>query len=104
MGPFFVVGIHTHIANQQIDQAVVVVVKEDSPGGVSDQAKTRFLGNIFKVALTIVLEENISLIDGRHVKIFVTRVVDIRKRCSNANAIFQTDTGLLRNILKFSIA
>lgn len=68
------------------------------------QAKARFFSNVFKVAVAVVFEEDIPLIDGGNEEVFVTRIVDIGKGGTDADAIFQADASLSGNILELSVA
>jgi hypothetical protein len=101
---FFAGGIDADVADEQIDQAIIVVVKKESAGGVRGQVETRFMRNIFEVAVAIVLEKNVTFVDGSDEEILMTGIVDIAECGGNADAIFQADAGLLRNIFKFSVA
>src|SRR5580704_5419554 len=101
---FFVAGINADIADEQIDQTIVIVVKEESPGGMSNQIKASFMRNVLEMAMAIVLEENITFVHGGYEEILMPGVVDIAERGGNADAVLQAHAGLLRNVLKFSIA
>src|SRR5580704_10728445 len=59
---------------------------------------------VLEMAMAIVLEENVSFVDGGDEEILMPGVVDIAERGRNADAVFQADTGLLRNVLKSSVA
>src|SRR5580704_441391 len=101
---FFVGGIDADIADEQIDQTIVIIIKEESSGRMSNQIKTGFMRNVLEMAMTIILEEDISFVDGGDEEILMPGVVDIAERGSNTNAVLQADAGLLRNVLKLSIA
>jgi hypothetical protein len=102
--PFLVGGVDSDIANQQVRQAVVVVVEEKSTGRVGGEVNARFARNILEVLLAVVLEENVAFVNSGNEEILVAGIVYVAESGGNADAIFQTDAGSLGNVLKFSVA
>ena len=48
VGALLVTGVDADIANEQIGQAIVVVIEEESSGGMSGQIKSRFVRDVFR--------------------------------------------------------
>ena len=71
---------------------------------MSCQIKSRFVGNVFEVAMAVVLKKNVALIDGGHVEILAAAVINISEGRANADAILYANTGFAGNILKFPVA
>ena len=65
-------GVDADVAHQQVHQPIVIVVKEHGSGGMRDAVDSRILRDVFEMAMAIVLEEDISLIDCRHKQILMT--------------------------------
>src|SRR6266404_4518120 len=70
---------------------------------MGNQVDTGFMRNVLEMAVAVVLEENISFLDGGDEEILAPGVVDVAKRGSYTDAVFQAHAGLLGNVLKSSI-
>src|SRR5215469_4908535 len=84
--PFFIVGVLADIADQEIEQAVVVVVEEEGPRGVSNHAQSSLVGNVFEVAVPIVFQQHVSATNGGDKEILIAVVVDIGEGRGYANS------------------
>src|SRR6202166_330557 len=97
-------GVNADVANQQVEQTIVVVVEKERAGGMGQKIKAGFVSYVFEVAVAVVLKKNISFVNSGDVKILVPAIVDVAERGGDADAIFHTDAGLLGDIFEFPIA
>src|ERR1700722_6281437 len=83
--PFFVVGVFADIADEEIEQAVIVVIEKKRAGGVSGEAKPGFLRNVGEVAMPVILEQGISAENDRDEKIRGPIIVDVGESRAHAD-------------------
>src|SRR5262249_35055378 len=91
--PFFISGVATNIADVQIQQAVVVVVEEDSTRGMTDVVNSGRLGNVPEMTSPIIFEQDIAAANCCNEEVLVSVVVDVGKRGCDADTIGECDTG-----------
>ena len=75
--PLFVGGVLADIADQKIEQAVVVVVEKKAPEEWATRSRPGFLGDIFEMSVAVVLEQCVAAANGCDEQILVAVVVDI---------------------------
>src|SRR5215472_18428173 len=64
--PFVVVGVFADVANQQIEQSIVVIIEKECSRRMSHQSEPCFLGYVRKMPMPVVLEQYISTTNCRH--------------------------------------
>ena len=70
----------TYNSEENIQQPIAVVVKEDRGRGMSLIVEAGVLGNVFECAGAVVFKEDIAPAQNGHVEVWVAVVVDIGER------------------------
>ena len=88
VGSFLIVGVAADVADQQIDQAVVVVVEEDRAGGVRHRdRRPPSLRDVLEMPVPVVLEQHVAAANRRDEQILVAVVVDVGERGGDADPV-----------------
>src|SRR5580658_4425014 len=104
IGALSIVGVHADIADEKIEESIVIVIEEERSRGMGHQAEAGFFGNIMEVAVAIVLEEDVAAANRGDKQILAAIVINIGKRRAHADASRQTDAGLLCDVLELAAA
>src|SRR5688572_29647465 len=92
-GTFLIESIFPHIRHEQVEQSIVIEVKEYGPTAMADIIDSGIFGYVQKLYTDFVSEKPVSVSDGRNKQIRVAVVVYIAEGCSDGNLIIHTDTG-----------
>ncbi len=104
VGTSFVGGVLADVADEEIEKAVIVVVEEESAGGMGDEAEAGFLGDVGEMAVAVVVEQDIAAAHGGDEEVRETVVINVRKSSADADPAGQADAGFLGDVLEFSTA
>ena len=101
---FLIGGVNPDVGQQQVQQPVVVEVKEYRARGVTDVVQARFPGDVREAAVAEVSEQMVAMPDSRHKKVRRAVVVNVGKRRRHRDLIRQGDPGLVGDLLELSAA
>ena len=93
-----VAGVPADVADEEVEQAVVVVVEEDGAGGMAGVVHAGFPGDVPKVSAPVVFEEEVAAADGRDEEVLVAVVVGVREGGRDAHAVRQGHARLARDV------
>ena len=83
-------GVNADVANQQIEETIVVVVEKERARGVGHEIEAGFVSDVLEMAVAIVLKKNIPFLDSGDIKILAPAIVDVAERGGDADAISLT--------------
>ncbi len=92
------------VDQEDVEQAVAVVVEEDRPRGVADVAQARLRGDVLELALAVVLVEDVALAHGGDVEVGVAVVVHVGEGAGDADAVGHRHAGLAGDVLELAAA
>ena len=76
---FVISGIDPYISYEQIEQAVVVEIKEDGPGRMTCRAAAEagFLGNVLEFSMTQIFEQEVAHPRGGDKQVGEAVIIDV---------------------------
>src|ERR1700735_1695250 len=98
----FVAGVFAHVANQEIEKAIVVVIEENRAGGMSAKRQARFLGDVREMPVAVSFEKCVAAQDRRDVEILGSLIIDVRERRGDIDAIAQPNARFIGDVFEFS--
>jgi hypothetical protein len=97
-------GVLADIVDEQVDQAVAVVVEEGHAGWMARVRQASLRGDVLEMAFAVVLEHRVTGAHGADVEVHVAVVVDIGKRGGDRNAVGQARSRLGGDVLELAAA
>ena len=98
--PFCIGRVTADVANQKVEQPVVVVIDEDASRGVGRQLDSGALRDVAKHAVAIILQQNITAPHGGDKKVGIAVIVNIREGRGNRDPVANSSPRAFRNVAK----
>src|SRR5271166_1664336 len=104
LSAFAIRGVLSDVQHQQIEQPIMVVIEENSSGGMRGPVDARFARDVAEVSVAVVFEKHIAATHGGNEQIGVSVVIDVSKSGGDADAARHADACFLRDVLEFASA
>ena len=102
--PALIGGVHAHVGNEEIQQAVAIVVEEHSAGRVPTVPDAGCSSDVAKLPRAQVLEELIPVAYRGHEEIRISIVVDVGERARHRDRIRHHESRLVGDVHEPSAA
>ena len=97
--------VFANVGDEQVEQAVAVVVEKDRTGRMSFGAFYSGLRrDVRELSAAVVPKQDVPLTNGCHEQIGVAVVVDVRERSAHARPVADSNAGTLRDVLETTAA
>ena len=93
-------GVDADVADEEVEQAVAVVVEEDRTGGVPDVPHARRRGDVAEPAAAHVLEQAVAVAHRRDEQIGIPVVVDVGKGAPDGDRVVHAEPRLVGDVLE----
>ena len=103
-GTLHIACVHAHVGDEEIEQAIPVVVEEDRAGGVAHVANPRLCGDIAEPAAAHVFEQAIPVAHGGHEQVGIAVVVDVGERRRDRHVVRHRHARLVGDVREPAIA
>ena len=98
MRAFGIRGVTAHIANQEVEQTVAVIVEEDGAGRMRGQVHACLPGDIPESSVSVVLEQHIAASNRGDEQVRITVVIDISEGRADADPARNSRTRLAGHV------
>src|SRR5216117_500514 len=92
-GTLSIRGVFAHVANEKIQQSVVVEVKKHNSRRVSDVIHSCLVRDFPELAAAEILKERVATADSRDEKIRVAIIVNVGERSGDTDFLTKSDSG-----------
>ena len=97
-------GVLAHVGEEQVQQAIVVVVEEHRTRRMAFVPGAGCLGDVPEGPAADVLEQAVSRANGGDVEVRIAVVVDVRERGRHGDAVGEGDTRLVGDVFELAAA
>src|SRR5262245_11553687 len=91
------------VRDQQIEEAIVVIVEENGGLGMADAVQSGFLGDILKLAVAQIAKEHVTTARAGDEQIWMAVVIIVSPGGGHADAVAQGDTSVFRHVYEGAV-